>query len=165
MTDLTNDPGIPFSYPTPARDGKTDGMIYVGNYPMRDEDYKALVEHTGNDGVKVDPRSVVGLYHYDWSTYRNEVDDVAKQGGVGSKAYETQLWGGEGVEFTQDAIWHYNANNEYVKEVPGTVGEHYFCATRMANVVGERSGSAAADFIAGHKWVWDENRELWDREL
>jgi hypothetical protein len=105
---------------------------------------------------------MVGRYHPDYT-----VDgDKSKWGGTGSDTYELQRVGGigGGVSFTRDRIWHYNADNQLVKEMPGDSGEHHYDVDREVNVVGPAPGSHAAGLLGNGRYIWNSTDELYEIE-
>ena len=129
--------GVPFSVAGNA--DFNDGLVYVGKKPMTDKHVEALmaflVATNGYTGPvpPIDPLSVVGRWHPDWSSAYEEASDGEPYGGLGSPVYETQKVG-TGVKFTEadKPIWYrekiggeFLPHDGMVKGVPPNYGAYH----------------------------------------
>lgn len=144
-----------------------DGIYWKGEQPLTAEEYLHLLDELG-DTTKIDRRTIVGVLDRRWTTYWNVNNpDAVPSGGEGSTVYELQHVGGagSGVQFSKKEIWHYNADGDYVKEVPGNAGEYHKAPLNSSYqdcYVGPAPASAAALLLSTGEYYWDENRKLYD---
>jgi hypothetical protein len=175
MTDeeLITDSGLEWSHPSPARDGTTDGFVWVGNAQATRENKQQWVDFLNQDGgnreiedVAWDGRSLVGLYAKSWSSNYYSQTDGSAPGGAGSHTYETQMWGGVGCEFKDSKCWHYNTAGALVKEVPANCGEVYrvdMSGGYYDYWAGVEPKSDAEKYLDGGIMTWDEDEEYYVR--
>jgi hypothetical protein len=171
MTNMSNSPDLNWSMPSKARDGTTDGPVYVGNEKATEEDLAALnadfgnAEHTGED---VDSLSVVGFYDRHWtSNFYSKNTGGDKPGGLGSHNYETQKWGGNGCQFKDYPVWHYTTEGDFVKEVPANLGECYkmdMGGGYYDLYAGVEPDSDCDKYLDGGVLVWDEMNDYYVRQ-
>ena len=146
---------------------RNDGVIWMGKQAVTVADIVALAEAT-SENVKIDWRSLVGLYHRSWTTFFNQHKPGATpMGGEGSKLYELKLVGeaGNGVDFAEKAIWYTNADGHMVSGIPPNagayhmkyVGDGYYDAYE-----GPEPGSVAATMLGDGEYYWDAERALYD---
>lgn len=142
-----------------------DGFIWVGKNPVTVADVVALADAVG-DKVKIDWRSLVGLYNRSWSTLFNKLTPGATPtGGEGSQAYENQLVGeSQGVIFTKSPIWYYDSDGKMVTGIPGNAGEYHkkYVAGYEDIIEGPEPGSVAATMLGDGEYYWDAERALYD---
>ena len=169
MSVPTNNP-LPFGLPSPAdASPQSLGWVYSGDDPMTDEDEVALNNYLDSLGyptpAKIDPFSVKGKHHRDWSTYRNKVEGTQANGGLGSDRFAQQwvdpLHDG-GVNFCKpgDTMWYTDSNTgESLKGFPPDCG-----AFHEVNVgggysdafSGPRPGSMSEEILGDSEYLWSD---------
>lgn len=164
-----NPTNVPPGWAAPHSDDN-DGIYWKETRPCTMSDYLHLKDVMG-DSTKVDMRTVCGTYNKRWTTYWNQKNpDAVPSGGEGSTVYELQHVGeaGNGVQFSKKAIWHYNADGDYVKELPGNAGEYHKAPQNSSYqdaFVGPEPGSKAALMLGTGEYYWDDVRKLYDIKL
>ena len=167
--DLTNNPDIPWSYPSPASDGTTDGFVFMGDNRVTIEDFQKLevyLERDDFDRDSVDGLSLCGLLHRDWnSNFYSKASGGNKPGGLGSEKYETQ-YVGDGVKFNKEPIWFNTAAGELVKEIPEQ-GYHttYSDSGDADSYEGPEPGSEADSLLGDGLYKWDEQNGFYIIEV
>ena len=172
MSDLGTGPAGPANWAYPVKiyvNGKYihDGMWWMGKEAVTVADIVALADAFGSD-VDVDTRTLVGRHNRSWSTLFNKHNPGAvPSGGEGSTCYELKLVGeeGNGVQFSKDGIWHYDADNNFIKGIPGCAGEYhkaYAGDGYYDSYAGPEPGSVAATMLGDGEYYWDAERALYD---
>lgn len=182
MSDLSlGGGGIPanWSYPSPIYiDGsyQSDGMIWTGKKAATEADIEALKNSDAGPNVKIDERSLSGIYSWRWRTFAEEVmflrgtPPTSRMGGLGSQNYENQLVGeSQGALFRKESdgpMWYTDSKGNLVYAVPPKnagcyhrkyVGDGYYDA-----VEGVEQGSPADKILGKGEFYWDEQRRLYD---
>ena len=147
-----------------------DGLIWQGNLPPTDEEYKALWdgmrERPGlenktdaelKENVAIDERSLVGRWHPDYSSFAHEHHQGHAQGGIGSFAYEHQIVG-EQVKFAKKPIFYHTKDGELLHGIPkngwhtGKHGDAY---------EGPEPGSDSEKRLGDKHYRWDRKKQYW----
>ena len=169
MSDLTTGSSLSdWSHPSPVYiNGEyvTGGMVWMGKELVTLDDIQLLKKEMG-DNVKVDRGSLVGLYHWAWTSLFTRYSSGQPAGGVGSEPYELQHVGeGQGAQFTKEPIWYTTCSGELVKGVPPEAGCYHMVSVGggyMDAVEGPEEGSPADGVRGGGTFYWDNERKLYD---
>ena len=169
MSDLSLGGGISkWSQPSPVYiNGEyvTGGMVWMGNQRVTLDDIQLLKNEMG-DSVKIDRGSLVGLYHWAWTSLWTRYSSGQSAGGVGSEPYELQHVGeGQGAQFTKEPIWYVDCSGEFVNGIPPEAGCYHMVMVGggyMDAVEGPEPGSPADKARGNGTFYWDDERKLYD---
>jgi hypothetical protein len=141
------------------------GMVWIGTHQATQEDIDEVTEYFKGyypQGIPIEETTLCGTYSWKWQSS----DPQAKKfGGLGSLTYETQLWDGEGVSFTESPIWYYNSAGAMVKGIPPQLGAYHW-VDKTDNVRDAYEGPepcSKADLYRGNgEFYWNANRLMYD---
>jgi len=153
---------LTWSYPGGPGDG--DGMVWYGLERATLDDIQEIKDFRESDDTGIDKMSLCGRYDRNWNSASYASMDMRNpNGGLGSVTYEHQHINHDQVQFAKEPRWHYNADGEFVKEVPADCGAYhrvdlgegyydYYSGPEPESPAAEELGNGHYIFHWLHKW-------------
>jgi hypothetical protein len=179
MSEFTGTLPPNWGYPAPVYvfgSYREDGMVWLGTAPATEEDIQALKDCTA-ETVRIDERSLPGLYDWQWTTFGDQImymqdqgEPHRKMGGINSDTYELQfVGGGDGAQFRtaeEGDMWYVDTSGNMLYGIPP---ENAGCYHKVDTgggyyhyVEGVEQGSAADRALGQGEFFWDTTRRLYD---